>query len=374
MWKKIKLLLIILILPILLSLPSLTYLFDNTLVLFPNPRYNSRIGASVSQNSSIEDFYFDAGQLSISFILRDKPEGEYPFCSLAFWLKGEDTFLNLSGYDYLILEIEKATPKNMVIFIKTFVNGISKPEKVEAHTLRHNEYTLAFKPDVSRYKINIRDFYTQEWWFDMMQVPDDKRGKETYTQVAALDFQFIHRENTPLAAEKETFIATRIALHKTCPVFFIILNIIALLYLFLVGGSVTRKRRMTRLLKAYSKVPYKEIQHKPLELKGHAEHELTIIRQYLEEHYNDPEISSSLIARETGISRSHIMELIKKEYNSTCKQIINQIRITEAKRLLRTTDRRILEIALEVGFNDISTFNRCFKKAEGTTPRQYRCC
>jgi hypothetical protein len=92
----------------------------------------------------------------------------------------------------------------MVIFLKTYARGISNPEKAAAHTLRHNEYTLVFTPGVSRYKIDIKDFITPDWWFDMLQVPPANRGKETYTQVSALDFQFIHRDNTPLKAEGTT--------------------------------------------------------------------------------------------------------------------------------------------------------------------------
>jgi len=47
-------------------------------------------------------------------------------------------------------------------------------------------------------------------------------------------------------------------------------------------------------------------------------------------------------------------------------------RIQEALLRLRTTDEKILSIALQCGFNDLSYFNRTFKRLLGRTPRECR--
>jgi AraC family transcriptional activator of pobA len=52
-------------------------------------------------------------------------------------------------------------------------------------------------------------------------------------------------------------------------------------------------------------------------------------------------------------------------------QIIHQRKLLEAKRKLRYTDKPIKEIAYELGFEDIQTFSRFFKKAEGVSPSKY---
>ncbi|MBN1699017.1 MAG: helix-turn-helix transcriptional regulator [Spirochaetales bacterium] len=321
----------------------------------------------------MEDFHIGPERLALSFIIREKPDDEpYPYVSLLIRLKRDNTCLDLSGFDYLLLETENVTAGNVVVFIKTFEQGVSKPEKSGGLDLRHNEYTLSFTPDVSVYRIHRDDFFTPDWWFDLMNVPGGKRFKETYRKVAALDFQFIQRGTDPPAERKEVFEVKRIQFRKSYPVTYIILNVITMLYgMALVAGIVIKKGIISAKNKHIAP-PLKEIPYRKLALGNYADEELARVLAYLEEHYADPRISGSMISGETGIPRVHITELMRNRYGRSCKQIINRIRITEAKRLLKETDRRITEIALEVGFNDISTFNRCFKQAEGMTPRQYR--
>lgn len=51
---------------------------------------------------------------------------------------------------------------------------------------------------------------------------------------------------------------------------------------------------------------------------------------------------------------------------------LTQCRIEEAKRLLRTTDQSVSDIAVESGFESFSYFSTVFKKVVGMTPVQYR--
>ena len=46
--------------------------------------------------------------------------------------------------------------------------------------------------------------------------------------------------------------------------------------------------------------------------------------------------------------------------------------MTEARRLLRYSEMSISEVAYELGYNDVQTFSRFFKKREGTSPLDYR--
>lgn len=72
---------------------------------------------------------------------------------------------------------------------------------------------------------------------------------------------------------------------------------------------------------------------------------------------------------------SHIVSIV---INNTCKmsfiQLINSYRVEAAKDLLLKNDEStsISSIALEVGFNSVSTFNRAFKKIEGVTPSHFQ--
>jgi AraC-like DNA-binding protein len=60
------------------------------------------------------------------------------------------------------------------------------------------------------------------------------------------------------------------------------------------------------------------------------------------------------------------------EFKMSFKQYLTSIRIHEAKRLLLETDRLVIDIALEVGFNSISHFNRVFKTSTQVSPVEFR--
>lgn len=53
-------------------------------------------------------------------------------------------------------------------------------------------------------------------------------------------------------------------------------------------------------------------------------------------------------------------------------QIIHERKVLEAKRMLRYTDKPIKEIAYELGFEDIQTFSRFFKKMESLSPTDFK--
>jgi AraC family transcriptional activator of pobA len=53
-------------------------------------------------------------------------------------------------------------------------------------------------------------------------------------------------------------------------------------------------------------------------------------------------------------------------------QIIHERKVLEAKRMLRYTDKPVKEIAYELGFEDIQTFSRFFKKMENTSPSDFK--
>lgn len=73
-----------------------------------------------------------------------------------------------------------------------------------------------------------------------------------------------------------------------------------------------------------------------------------------------------------GLGRTKANELFKSMEGETIVRYINRKRVEYAAELLQTTDLDILAIALESGFNDLSYFNRTFKKVKGLTPSAFR--
>jgi len=67
-----------------------------------------------------------------------------------------------------------------------------------------------------------------------------------------------------------------------------------------------------------------------------------------------------------------ISNIFRKHNSKSPLQFIHERKMLEAKRLLIYTTKRIKEIAYEVGFEDIQTFSRFFKRNEGISPSKYK--
>ena len=73
-----------------------------------------------------------------------------------------------------------------------------------------------------------------------------------------------------------------------------------------------------------------------------------------------------------GCSTSHFMRWFKRMTGTSFAAYLNERRLATAAELLRTSDDTVLSIAGQVGFENLSNFNRQFKARYGMTPRQYR--
>lgn len=77
-------------------------------------------------------------------------------------------------------------------------------------------------------------------------------------------------------------------------------------------------------------------------------------------------------ARLVHLSPPQFMKVFRKATGMTFVAFLTKVRLAQAQRLLRETDRTIAEIAASAGFSDQSYFDRRFKRIFGRTPRQYR--
>lgn len=96
-----------------------------------------------------------------------------------------------------------------------------------------------------------------------------------------------------------------------------------------------------------------------------------LILKYIETHYME-RISVKEMAEACGFSQSHFMKFFKAAVGEPFTSYLNSYRLTMASRLLLSSSSGILEIAQETGFENLSYFNRSFKKTFGMTPREFR--
>lgn len=95
-------------------------------------------------------------------------------------------------------------------------------------------------------------------------------------------------------------------------------------------------------------------------------------QEIIKRRFSEPGLSVSAIAAEVGMTDSKLSTDFKKAFRMTPLECITRSRMHRARRLLRTTDMPVKDIALECGYYDISGFNRRFKAYTGMTPQQYK--
>ena len=93
--------------------------------------------------------------------------------------------------------------------------------------------------------------------------------------------------------------------------------------------------------------------------------------KYVETNYQK-RITIAEIASVCGFSESHFMKYFKQTVGVSFLDYLNDYRMTMASRMLLASEDKIIDIARDCGFENLSYFNRCFKKKYGVTPSGYR--
>jgi AraC family transcriptional regulator len=104
---------------------------------------------------------------------------------------------------------------------------------------------------------------------------------------------------------------------------------------------------------------------------GLPQRQLVQILDYIHEHL-DQDIKLEDLAQLLGISQFHFSHSFKQALGISPYQYLIQQRIERAKQLLKQTERSIMDIALDCGFNSHSHMSKQFRQLTGMTPRVYR--
>ena len=117
----------------------------------------------------------------------------------------------------------------------------------------------------------------------------------------------------------------------------------------------------------YRQVPYQRSDQEHTEITD----KLKVVLQFIQDHYQKG-ITVQELADLCHFSEYHFMRFFKRHMNMTSIEYLNQYRLEMASRQLAETNLSVTSIALESGFNNISYFNRVFKRKFGVTPMEYR--
>ncbi len=98
---------------------------------------------------------------------------------------------------------------------------------------------------------------------------------------------------------------------------------------------------------------------------------ITQARSYIRDH-SDDDLSLAVVAQIVNMSATYFSEKFKEMAGINFVEYVARTRVEKARNLLLNPNRRVSEVAFEVGFQSLSQFNRTFKKVIGESPRDYR--
>ena len=105
--------------------------------------------------------------------------------------------------------------------------------------------------------------------------------------------------------------------------------------------------------------------------KGHHD-TIQQVLDYVKQHYMDSELSLNLLAAQFELSVPYLSKLFKETTETNFMDCLIQIRMEKSKDLLLNSKYKINTIAERVGYNNVQSFIRIFKKYTGQTPGEFR--
>jgi AraC-like DNA-binding protein len=262
---------------------------------------------------------------------------------------------DVSSYNQLELEIAGQNSGNMVVYLISQ----SANKKIEG---RFPDCYLGSNVSIPQQKdwisIAFDEMKVPDWWFDVNNFSPTEKIEPDWHHMLQIN---VSTGLTPAVEVQRQLKISAIRFSRNNSG---VIATMGLIELLIVGGLMIlhcvklRKRSRSEVL---------TIAYKPVEVKETLKPSDNFL-DYIHTHFNDSELSLEAVSTSCNVSQRRIASTILEKYGCNFKSYINQIRINEAKRLMRETDLNISEIAYKVGFNSPNHFNRVFKALTGNNP------
>jgi two-component system response regulator YesN len=105
--------------------------------------------------------------------------------------------------------------------------------------------------------------------------------------------------------------------------------------------------------------------------KEEQDHIITFVFDYIENHYMD-DLSLDMVAEKLKITGGYLSSYFKDKTGMNFSDYLNKLRIEKAKQFLQKPNLRVQDVAEHVGYNNVVSFIRMFKRITGQTPGEYR--
>lgn len=115
----------------------------------------------------------------------------------------------------------------------------------------------------------------------------------------------------------------------------------------------------------------RELEQRGIQVKPVSQERIQTMMSYIKQNYAE-KITLEEIASSALLSTRECLRCFQHMIQKTPFEFLMEYRVEMAERLLRTTDERIVDIALQTGFSNSAYFGKVFKGMRGMTPGEYR--
>ncbi len=346
---------IFLILPLVLWIPFLLSLQYSDIILFPSAKLNFPYSDS-SSVTTIHTLERKEDVIHFSYSLGGPSSTHYAGFHTQFLEDGE--LIDLSQYDFLDLTISSGNVNGVNLILQSYVDGLTHSDMPTSY--RYSSFDLPLVAQKKEYQVPLSEFRTPLWWYELNGSSEIKIGKELFEKMFAINIE--NSSYAPINISQTVEIEQLIFRKDRRKL---------LLYTLMIQSGSTLILLLIMLLLRYQKEPL-IIPYEKIELASYDDEELEKLVKLLFTEYKKRSLTIQDVALKSGLTTARIATLLKNHFDFTFKQYLNNIRMTEATRLIRETDRQISEIALTVGYSNPTHFNRIFKQIYQIPPKEYR--
>ena len=284
---------------------------------------------------------------------------------------GQDRLMlvDLSAYDTITF-LARCKPANTFMFIMSLhIDGVSQPGNFISYAPAMTNFSC--NEEGVPVTLDLRRMTIPNWWFDGFKV-DLSHQDYALDRVGRFAIGVTYQSPRGTVAHVEV---------KGITVRGRDYRYLAALALIVAGGWVAyglwflraHARALTEGLNTRMKKDMPLVAYRQLTLEPHRDKEKASVMRYIATHYTDPELDLETVVTATGTNRKKVNDVLKSELGMTFTSYLNKLRLTEAARLLaERSETTVAEIALSVGYANVSYFNRLFKEEYGCTPKASR--
>jgi AraC-like DNA-binding protein len=327
--------------------------------IFPNKELYTFYGYNDKGNggtSEITNFNLSDTAIYLDFNLNNGFSSPYIGINVSPRNKKE---INLSHYNRFSIDIQGNTSENIGVYLYTRIPN--KKYKTQSNEVIFVYDNIKVDKQRQQYDIDLNLLKVPDWWYSINNISPSENIRPDLSQVLYFNIGTAYSPMLKYNSLQINRISFKRDNTELFGILFIVEIIIVMLLIVIHYIKTYFKQKATPITIAYQ----------PVDIEKN-KRQLSVYLEYINRNFHDDGLTLEQVSHQTGINDRRIANAIQQEFGCNFKTYVNQIRISEAKRLLLESDLNIGEIAFKVGFGNQSHFNRVFKSLTGKSPSEYR--